>query len=192
MRFTETHIVGVMGITVEPYVDERGFFARTWCRQDFAGRGLPDPMVQASMSHNTRRGTVRGMHFQWPPSREAKLVRCESGSIYDVVIDLRPDSTTFLSHFGTVLDAATGRGLYIPPGCAHGFQTLEDDVRVGYLMTDVYDPALATGVSWCDPAFGISWPLPVTVISPRDSSLPVFDRQRHEDAYRRGLEASRE
>jgi dTDP-4-dehydrorhamnose 3,5-epimerase len=183
MRFLDTPIAGVVEVLLEPHLDERGFFARTWCAQEFADRGLPAGLVQASVSDNGRKGTLRGIHFQWPPSQEGKLVRCERGAVHDVVIDLRPGSTTFLRHFALILDAANGNGLYIPPGCAHGFQTLADETRVGYLMTDIYRQELADGVRWDDPAFNIDWPLPVAMISARDRHYPAFDPVAHEARY---------
>ncbi|MGQ0384094.1 MAG: dTDP-4-dehydrorhamnose 3,5-epimerase family protein [Gammaproteobacteria bacterium] len=179
MRFEATPLPGTWIVLPERREDERGWFARSWCAREFAARGLPEAMVQGSISENPRRGTLRGLHFQWPPSAEGKLVRCERGAIHDVVVDLRPHSGAFLSHFAIRLDALEGNALYIPPGLAHGFETLEDDTRVAYLMTDYYDPALASGVRFDDPAFGIRWPLPVEVISERDRSLPEFDAGRH-------------
>src|SRR5690606_28442457 len=118
-----------------------------------------------------------GLHFQWPPSREGKLVRCEAGAVHDVIVDLRPEAASFGAHFALRLEAARGNALYVPPGVAHGFQVLADDTRVGYLMTDVHAPGLAGGVRWDDPAFGIEWPLAVTEISPRDAAWPDFDPQ---------------
>jgi dTDP-4-dehydrorhamnose 3,5-epimerase len=175
MQFQPLSLSGVLQVDVEPVADARGAFARLHCEREFAAQGLAAHMVQTSVSFSRRRGTLRGMHWQRAPSREAKLVRCVRGSLLDVVIDLRPDSTTFLQHIAVELTAGTRRALYIPHGLAHGFQTLEDDVEVLYQMTDFYDPTLAAGVRWNDPAFGIAWPLPVSTIHERDAMYPDFD-----------------
>jgi dTDP-4-dehydrorhamnose 3,5-epimerase len=177
MHFHATALAGVYQVELAPHPDERGFFARSWCTREFAEHGLPGQLVQSSLSHNTRKGTLRGMHFQWAPSQEGKLVRCERGAVFDVLIDLRPASATFLQNFAVELDSDRGNAVYIPPGIAHGFQTLADETRVIYMMTDFYAPELADGFRHDDPAFGIRWPLPVSVISERDRSWPVFDRE---------------
>jgi dTDP-4-dehydrorhamnose 3,5-epimerase len=174
LNFTATPIPGAWFVELDRKADERGYFARSWCRDEFAARGLPDVMVQASISHNTARGTLRGMHFQRAPSREAKLVRCQAGRVVDVIVDLRPESPAFCRHHAVELSAASGAALFIPPGVAHGFQTLEPDCDVYYMMSDVYQPELAGGVRHDDPAFGIRWPLPVAVIAPRDAAFPDF------------------
>ena len=140
------------------YEDSRGYFARTWCAREFADHGLPDQLVQASLSYNRRRGTVRGMHLQRPPSREAKLVSCVQGAIVDVIVDLRPGSPTFLRHVAVELSAASRDALFIPPMMAHGFQTLADDTCVQYQMTDYYAPELGCGWRWDDPAFPANFP----------------------------------
>lgn len=178
MRFLESEIAGVFAIDIEPLSDERGFFARTFCEREFAQHGIEMRAVQSSTSFNRRRGTVRGMHFQWPPAREGKLVRCVRGAIVDVVIDLRPQSSTFMNHAAFNLDEIDRRSLYIPPGLAHGFQTLEDDTEVLYQMSDIYQAHLGTGVRWNDPAFGIRWPIEETTILERDASYPDFDATR--------------
>lgn len=175
MRFDATPIEGVVRIDAEPALDDRGWFARLHCESDFAAQGLPARMVQTSLSHSTARGTVRGMHFQRPPSREGKLVRCVRGAIYDVVIDLRAGSSSYLQHVSAELTAANRSALFIGPGLAHGFQTLEPDTEVLYQMTDFHDPSLASGVRWNDPAFGIEWPLPAVMIHTRDAAYPDFD-----------------
>ena len=136
MIFAATPIPGAHVIALEQRADERGFFARTWCRDEFARAGIPVEMVQASLSHNQCAGTLRGMHFAWPPANEAKLVRCERGAVHDVILDLRPDSPAYQQHFAIVLDDKQCNALYIPPGVAHGFQTLADDCDVLYMMTD--------------------------------------------------------
>ena len=180
MRFRETPLAGAFVVELEPHQDVRGQFARTWCANEFAAHGLPTEHVQSSISRNVRRGTVRGMHMQLAPSREGKLVRCTRGAIYDVAVDLRPGSSTYLQHFGVQLDAERLNALYIPPQMLHGFQTLTDDSDVTYQMTDVYAPDLGFGARWDDPAFGITWPnRSDCVILPRDASYPDFDS----DAY---------
>lgn len=189
MRFQPLEIQGVVQVDVEAAADARGSFARLHCEREFEAHGLAQRMVQSSVSHSRRRGTVRGMHFQWPPSSEGKLVRCIRGAIFDVVIDLRPDSSTYARHVSLELTAADRRAVFIPPGLAHGFQTLEDDAEVLYQMTDFYEPALAAGVRWNDPAFGIAWPLPVTTIHERDAAYTDFDAVRFADEY--GARSSR-
>lgn len=179
MKFEPTPIPGAFIVRVEPRADERGFFARVWCNREFAARGIDVQMVQASVSHNRLAGTLRGMHFSWPPAQEGKLVRCEKGRIFDVILDLRTDSPAFMHRFEVELDAAQRDGLYIPPGIAHGFQTLVPESDVLYMMSDYYDPKLADGVRYDDRAFGICWPLPVSVIAERDRTYPDFDRDAH-------------
>lgn len=145
MRFEKTAIAGVFEVILEPSVDERGLFARSWCKREFNELGLEYDVVQTSLSHNFRRGTLRGMHFQWPPSTEAKLVRCERGAAHDVVLDLRPDSPSFLQHVAIQLKSTESNSVYIPPGVAHGFQAMADNTRVHYMMTDYHAPELAGG-----------------------------------------------
>jgi dTDP-4-dehydrorhamnose 3,5-epimerase len=184
VRFEPLSLDGAWLIRPEKSFDERGFFARIICTREFAAHGLNGSFVQSSLSRNLRRGTVRGMHFQWPPSREAKLVRCVSGAIQDVLLDLRPDSPTFLSHVAVDLSADNADAVYIPSGFGHGFQTQTDDVMVQYHMTDDFRPDLAGGFRWNDPAFSIRWPLPVSVIAPRDAEYPLFDRDAYTARYR--------
>ncbi len=172
---TPTRLSGAVEIEVERHEDERGYFARAWCRDDLSAAGLRGEFVQSSVSYNRRAGTLRGMHFAWPPAREGKLVRCERGGIFDVIIDLRPESPTFLEHLGLELGAERANALYVPPGFAHGFQTLADDTTVGYAMTEAFEPALAGGFRFDDPAFGVRWPLPVVCIIERDRRYPDFD-----------------
>jgi len=178
MRFEPLALPGVLLVHADPVGDARGAFARLHCEREFGQQGLPGRMVQTSLSSTRERGTVRGMHFQWPPSREGKLVRCVGGAIHDVVIDLRPDSPTFRHHLSVELAPEPLSAVFIPPGFAHGFQTLADDVQVLYQMTDFYDPQRAAGVRWNDPAFGIVWPLPLTAIHERDAAYPDFDAAR--------------
>lgn len=172
MKFQPTELPGAYLVEPELVSDERGFFARTWCRQEFAERGLRDQWVQCSLSHNHRRGTLRGMHYQRAPHQEAKLVRCVRGAVYDVILDLREDSPTRRQWQAFELTADNHRMLYIPEGVAHGFQTLEDESQLFYMISNWHDPPSAAGVRWDDPAFGIRWPLPVSVISSRDRHFP--------------------
>jgi dTDP-4-dehydrorhamnose 3,5-epimerase len=182
--FEPTSIEGCWQVRIEPHVDERGLFARTWCRDEFAAAGIPWTMVQTSVSVNRIRGTVRGLHLTRPPAREGKLVRCRRGCVHDVVLDLRPGSPTYLRHHAVVLDAEQHNALYVPPSVAHGFQTLVDGAEVDYMMTEAFRPELADGVRHDDPAFGIRWPLPVSCISEKDRLLPDFDAARHAQLYR--------
>jgi dTDP-4-dehydrorhamnose 3,5-epimerase len=193
MRFEPLELEGAVRVGVERLVDVRGFFARTFCTKEFAAHGLPTAAVQASLSYNARRGTVRGMHFQWPPSSEGKLVRCVRGALFDVLLDLRPDSPTFLRPQSLLLNDDNRDSVYIPPGIAHGFQTLADDTEVLYQMTDYFVADLQSGVLWNDPVFGIDWPIAKIVISDRDAACPGFDRAAYEAEYqrRRSLPAPR-
>ncbi|HZS11567.1 MAG TPA: dTDP-4-dehydrorhamnose 3,5-epimerase [Nitrospirales bacterium] len=177
MHFTATDLPGVFLIEPEPAVDDRGMFARTWCRQEFSEHGLDANWVQSSVSFNPHRGTVRGLHYQAPPNPETKLIRCTRGAIFDVVVDLRPGSPTLGRHIAIELNANTHRELYVPDGLAHGFQTLEDDTEVIYLISEYYHPELSRGVRWNDPAFGIAWPLPVSKISERDRTYPDWSAE---------------
>jgi dTDP-4-dehydrorhamnose 3,5-epimerase len=174
MVFEETELPGVFTISLDLLPDDRGFFARTWCECEFGEHGLNPKLVQCSISFNRRKGTLRGVHFQAKPHCEAKLVRCTRGSIYDVALDLRPDSRTHLRWMGIELSAENHRALYIPEGCAHGFLSLEDNAEVLYQMSETYHPESARGVRWDDPAFGICWPGAVEVISERDRTYPDF------------------
>jgi dTDP-4-dehydrorhamnose 3,5-epimerase len=187
MRIESLSIAGAALIRIDRHRDSRGFFARTFCTQEFAAAGLPTAAVQASISYNEREGTVRGMHFQWPPSREGKLVRCLRGAIHDVLLDLRPDSPGYLQHVAVSLDEENRDAVFIPPGIAHGFQTLQPRSEVLYQMTDYYAPELAAGVRWNDAAFAIQWPRSESTISERDGSYPDFDREQFEtELLRRG------
>ena len=174
MIFTPTPVAGAFVIDVERIADERGFFARTFCAREFAAHGLNPRVVQCSVSFNRTKGTLRGLHFQRPPHAEAKLVRCTRGALFDVIVDLRPDSPTFRQHFGIELSARNGKMPYVPEGCAHGFQTLEDDTEVLYQMSEFFAPEAGGGVRWNDAAFGIQWPLAVAVISERDRTFADF------------------
>ena len=174
VKFTETRLGGVFVVEVEPQTDARGFFARTFCAREFQERGLATNFVQCSVSHNLRRGTVRGLHYQRPPAGEVKLVRCTSGALYDVIVDLRESSPTYLHHVGVELTSRNRRALYVPEMFAHGFQTLEDDTEVFYQMSAFYEPELATGIRYDDPRLGIEWPLVVSVVSEKDKLWPLL------------------
>lgn len=175
MKFLETAIPGVFEIHVEQHFDDRGFFARTWCQKKFQEHRLNPKLVQCSISFNTRKGTLRGMHYQVAPYEEMKLVRCTRGAIYDVVIDLRRDSSTFKKWVGANLTAENHSMLYVPERCAHGFLTLEDNSEVAYQMSEFYSPESGRGVRWNDPAFQIAWPGQIKVMSDRDRAYPDFE-----------------
>jgi dTDP-4-dehydrorhamnose 3,5-epimerase len=172
--FATTDIPGVVLVTPERLGDERGYFARTWCQDEFAAHGLNPRVVQRNVSYNRAAATLRGMHYQRAPHGEAKLVACISGAIYDVAIDLRPDSPSFRRWFAAELRADDGAMLYIAEGCAHGFLTLEPDTTVEYLMSERYVAGAAAGVRWDDPTFGIAWPCQPRTISERDRVWPDF------------------
>lgn len=177
MIFTETRLKGAYLIDIDRREDERGFFARTWCMEEFKQHGLNSRLAQCNISVNKKRGTLRGMHYQVAPFAEAKLVRCTKGAIYDVIIDLRPDSATFKEWFAVEINAENRRALYIPEGFAHGFQTLEDDSEVCYQMSEFYHPECARGVKWNDLAFGIEWVIPSPILSTRDRSYPNYENE---------------
>ncbi len=175
MRFTETRVAGAFVIEPEPIADERGFFARTFCRDEFGALGLNPCVAQANVSFNARKGTLRGMHYQQAPHQEAKLVRCTRGAIFDVVVDLRPASPSYQVWFGAELSDANRAMLYVPEDCAHGFLTLTDGAEVAYQMSAPYAAEAARGVRYDDPAFGIRWPGEVVVINERDRTYPDLD-----------------
>jgi dTDP-4-dehydrorhamnose 3,5-epimerase len=174
MVFHQSKISGVFEIDLELKPDERGFFARTWCEEEFKARALNSRVAQCSVSFNAQRGTLRGMHYQAVPYAETKLVRCTRGAIYDVVVDLRPQSATFKNWIAVLLTAENHRMVYVPGGCAHGFLTLEHQTEVFYQMTEFYNAESARGVRWNDTAFQIEWPEEVQVISERDRTYPDF------------------
>ena len=178
MQFNSTTISGLWEVVLERHRDDRGSFARSFCRDEFAARGLAADFVQSSTSVTNRAGTIRGMHFQRAPFAEVKLVRCVRGSIYDVVADLRPQSASFMQWQAFELGQETDVSLYIPAGCAHGFQTLTDDAEVTYSMSVPFTPGTADGFRPDDPAFAIIWPLQATLISPKDESWPEFAERR--------------
>ena len=176
MIFKETPLKGAYLIEPELHEDERGFFARTFCQEEFRKHGLNPRLMQCNVSYNRSRGTLRGMHYQTDPYAEAKLVRCSKGAIYDVIIDLRPGSPTFARWIAAELTGTNLRMIYIPEQFAHGFQTLEDDTEVLYQMSEVYAPECARGIRWNDPAFGIHWPPADRIISVRDNSYPDCEK----------------
>lgn len=175
MRFEETPLPGCFVVELDPKSDERGFFVRTYCAGEFAAKGLVFNPMQSNSSHNRLKGTLRGLHFQAVPGMEAKLVRCERGAIFDVAVDLRPQSSTFGRWFGACLSDDNFREMFIPEGFAHGFQTLCDDVLVTYQISPMYEPRLSAGVAWNDPDIGVVWPLPAVKQSDRDLALPTLN-----------------
>lgn len=175
MTFHETKLSGVFEIHIEANSDERGFFARCWCQKEFERHGLQTALAQCNVSFNTRKGTLRGLHYQAEPFPEAKLVRCTRGGIYDVVVDLRPQSPTFKGWIAAVLTDTNRHMIYVPEGCGHGFLTLEDETEVFYQMSAFYHSESGRGVRWNDPAFGIVWPDQAEIISDRDRNYPDFE-----------------
>ncbi|MBI4093790.1 dTDP-4-dehydrorhamnose 3,5-epimerase [Candidatus Kaiserbacteria bacterium] len=174
MKFLETEVRGAYIVELDVKEDERGFFARVWDEEEFKKHGLFDHIVHANISGNPKKGTLRGLHFQIAPHEEAKIVRCSRGAIFDVAVDIRPDSPSFKKWISVELSEQNRRMSYIPEGCAHGFQTLEDNSEVSYFMSAAYHPLCARGVRFDDPVFGISWPLPISVISEKDKTYPDF------------------
>ncbi len=174
MIFAETALRGVYRIEPERREDERGFFARVWCRREFEERGLRPAIAQINVAFSPKRGTLRGLHFQLAPRQEVKVVRCTRGALLDVVVDLRTDSPTYRRWVGVELTAENGCMVYVPEGCAHGYQTLADDTELCYQTSEPYAPELARGIRYDDAAFGIAWPLPVTSISEADRSWPDY------------------
>lgn len=179
MKFIETALKGAFLIDPELLKDERGFFARTWCRKEFEQHGLNSDWVQCNISYNKRKGTLRGMHYQIVPYAEAKLVRCTMGAIYDVIIDLRPDSATYCQWISAELSAENRKMIYIPQGFAHGFQTLLDSTEVFYQMSEFFAPGYARSVRWNDPQFKIRWPETERTISEKDQTIKNFDPETH-------------
>jgi dTDP-4-dehydrorhamnose 3,5-epimerase len=176
MHFTGTYIAGAWVVDADPHEDDRGRFMRAWCSREFAEHGLDFLPVQANMGFSFRKGTIRGMHFQIAPALEAKLVRCTRGTIYDVVVDLRPESPTYRKWYGVELGAENGRMLYVPERCAHGYQTLEDNTEIYYMTSGFYAPNLAYGVRFDDPAFSVQWPCVPSVVSEQDRNWPLVER----------------
>jgi dTDP-4-dehydrorhamnose 3,5-epimerase len=175
VKFQESPLAGAYTVEMERRGDERGFFARSYCAQEFAARGLAAAMAQSSVSFNARCGTLRGLHYQAQPHAEDKLVRCTAGAIYDVIVDLRPDSPTLRRWFGVELSAANHRSLFVPKGLAHGFMTLCDATEVLYMISVPHAPGFERGIRWNDPAIGISWPAPPSVVAARDAAFPLLE-----------------
>jgi len=180
MIFTETKLKGAFVLDLERREDERGFFARAFCQHEFADHGLKPVIAQGNIAFNVKRGTLRGMHFQYPPAAETKLVRCTRGAIYDVIVDLRPESDTYLEHVAVELSEANQRSLYVPERFAHGYQVLEDETETSYQVGEFYAPEHEGGLMYDDPRIAIEWPLEVTEISPKDAAWPSFDEIEEE------------
>jgi dTDP-4-dehydrorhamnose 3,5-epimerase len=174
MKFTPTAVSGIFIVELEPKFDHRGFFARSWCHAEFEEHGLNPRIQQCNTSFTIKKGTIRGIHFQLKPHKEAKLVRCITGRIFDVAVDLRLESPTLRKSVGVELSAENRKMLYVPEGCGHGFQTLDNDCEVFYQVSADYNQTSERGVRWNDPAFAISWPIEDPTISERDGSFPYF------------------
>lgn len=174
MKLTETSLRGAFVVEIAPISDDRGLFARTYCAREFEQRGLKPLVVQANLAFNHKKGTLRGLHYQLPPAAETKLVRCTAGGIYDVIIDLRPDSPSYLQHFGIELTAENRKALYVPELFAHGYLTLTDAAEVIYQMGEFYTPGCERGARYDDPQFGIKWPVSIDVISDKDANWAPF------------------
>jgi dTDP-4-dehydrorhamnose 3,5-epimerase len=177
MLFAQNKISGSWVIDPTPHADERGRFMRAWCSREFAEHGIDFEPVQANMGFSVKKGTTRGIHFQVAPALEAKLVRCTRGKMFDVVVDLRPESKSFGQWFGVELTPENGRIHYVPRGCGHGYQTLVDDTEMYYMASEFYTPAAVCGVRFDDPAFAIEWPLPATVVSDQDRNWALFEKK---------------
>jgi len=176
MRFTDTDVAGAKVIDPTPHQDDRGRFMRAWCSKEFVEHGIKFVPLQANMGLSVRKGTVRGMHFQEAPALEAKLVRCTRGAMFDVLLDLRPESPSYGKWYGAELSAENGRMLYVPEQCAHGYQTLEEGTEMYYMTSALYTPSAARGVRFDDPAFSIQWPLAASVVSEQDRNWPLVER----------------
>ena len=174
MIFTETELGGAFIIDLERREDDRGFFARAFCQREFAEHGIEPRIAQVNVAHNRRRGTLRGMHFQYPPAAETKLVRCTRGAILDVVVDVRPESPTYLQHVAVELSADNQRSLFVPRRCAHGYQVSPTTAEMVYMAGEFYSPELESGLRFDDPRIGIAWPLPVEETSPKDAAWPLL------------------
>jgi dTDP-4-dehydrorhamnose 3,5-epimerase len=187
MIFNKTPLAGAYTIDLEKRGDDRGFFARMFCEQEFAAHGLETRFVQMNNSYNTKKGVLRGMHYQLPPAAEVKVVRCVQGALYDFIVDLREGSPTFMQWYGAELSAENRTMMYVPRGFGHGFITLTDDVEAMYLVSDFYAPETERGVRWDDPALGVTLPVAVTEISPKDAAWPDLNPEFHQFAAMRGL-----
>ncbi len=175
MVFTETKLKGAYIIDIDCKEDDRGFFARAFCQKEFEAHGLKTIIAQANVAFNHKKGTLRGMHFQYPPAAETKLVRCTRGAILDIIVDLRPDSATYLQHIAVELHEANHRALYVPERFAHGYQVLQDGTETSYQVGEFYTPSVEGGLLYNDPRLGLTWPLPVTVISEKDQRFGLLD-----------------
>lgn len=175
MIFTETRLKGAFLVDLEPRGDDRGFFARSFCQREFEAHGLKPLIAQANISFNYRQGTVRGLHFQFPPAAETKFVRCSRGAIVDVIVDLRPESPTWLQHVAVELTAENRRGLFVPERFAHGYQVLEDNTETTYQVGEFYTPAAESGLRYDDPRLAIAWPLPASDMSDKDRRWPLLE-----------------
>jgi dTDP-4-dehydrorhamnose 3,5-epimerase len=175
MTFTETQLKGAFIVDLEPRRDDRGFFARSFCQKECEAHGLKTSIAQANISFNYRKGTLRGLHFQFPPAAETKFVRCSRGAIVDVIVDLRPESPTYLQHVAVELTADNRRGLFVPERFAHGYQVLEDNTETTYQVGEFYTPSAESGLRCSDPRLGIAWPLPATDMSEKDGQWPLLD-----------------
>lgn len=185
MIFHETHIQGAFVLAIDKKGDERGFFARAFCRKELEAHGLTAQVAQANIGFSRTRGTLRGLHYQLPPSAEAKLVRCTAGALFDVIVDLRPASSSFKQWLGVELTAGNRTMLYVPEGCAHGYLTLAENTEVFYLVSQFYSPTAECGIRWNDPAFGIQWPIGDDLrISDKDRGWPDWSGPRESDAER--------
>ena len=180
MIFTETKLKGAFIIDLERREDERGFFARTFCQNEFRENGLKPVIAQANLASNLRKGTLRGLHFQYPPKAETKLVRCTRGAILDIIVDLRPESQTFLDHVAVELNQDNQAALYVPERFAHGYQVLQDGTDTSYQVGEFYAPSAEGGLRYDDPQLNLHWPLPVSVISPKDMAFRPFDEMQGE------------
>ena len=187
MIFTETDLAGAHVIDLQKLEDERGFFARAFCQNEFTEHGLNPVIAQANIAFNLVEGTLRGMHFQYPPAAESKLVRCTRGAILDIIVDLRPESPTYLEHFSVELNEENYRALYVPERFAHGYHTLRDNTETSYQFGEFYTPGTEGGLMFDDPRLGLEWPMPPKVISEKDGSWPSFDEIRGELETRMGI-----
>src|SRR5947199_4021402 len=180
MQFTETKLEGAYIIDLDRREDSRGFFARAFCQKEFAAQGLKPVIAQANVAFNVKKGTVRGMHFQYPPAAETKLVRCTRGAILDIIVDLRPESPTYLQHIEVELSEDNGRSLYVPERFGHGYQALRDNTETSYQVGEFYTPGTVGGLMYNDPKLGIEWPLPVSIISDKDKIWKPLSEQEAE------------